>query len=326
MKDQTSKTGARDVRLLPERDRVPGRVIETSDPEWPSDLNELGPHDPPQRLYACGEIIPVGTSVAVVGARHATAAGIEVAETLARGLAEAGCTVVSGLAVGIDAAAHRAALRAGGHTVAVLGCGLDIDYPGRNRGLRKQIAERGTVVSEYPHGTPPHAWHFPARNRIIVGLSSAVIVVEGTIKSGALVTARLALDANRGVFAVPGSVRNAMATGPNELIRTGQAGLVTSVEHIFEELAPNLVWRDSVDPIRPPGPAVTDEELDVLAILDDQPLTTDRVAAHVGISSGKAALILSRLEIRALARRGYMGYSIAAAGARAREAAFSNNT
>jgi DNA processing protein len=208
----------------------------------------------------------------------------------------------------------------------VLGCGLDVDYPVTNRPLRRQISQQGTVVTEYPLGAAPHAWHFPARNRIIVGLSSAVIVVEGTIKSGALVTARLALDANRGVFAVPGSVRNAMATGPNELIRTGQAALVTSVEHVFEDLAPHLAWRDAVDPIRPAGPAVTEEELTVLAILDDQPLTTDRVAKQAGITSGKAALILSRLEIRALARRGFMGYSIAAAGARAREVAFSTDT
>jgi DNA processing protein len=260
-----------------------------------------------------------------VGARHATAAGVEIAETLARGLAEAGCTVVSGLAVGIDAAAHRAALQAGGHTIAVLGCGLDVDYPATNRALRRQIAQRGTVVSEYPHGTPPHAWHFPARNRIIVGLSSAVVVVEGTVKSGALVTARLALDANRGVFAVPGSVRNAMATGPNELIRTGQAALVTSVEHIFEDLAPHLVWRDSVEEIRPVTPALSDEDIAVLAALDDQPLTTDRISMQTGLPSGKVALILSRLEIRALAHRGYMGYSIASAGARAREAAFSTD-
>ena len=257
-------------------------------------------------------------SVAVVGARKATAAGLEAAQVLARGLAEAGCTVVSGLAIGVDAVAHRAALDAGGHTIAVVGCGLDVNYPGRNERLRRLIDRQGTVVSEYPYGTPPYAANFPERNRIIVGLCSAVIVVEGTHRSGALVTARLALEANRAVFAVPGSCRNVMAEGPNELIRTCQAGLVTKIEHVFEELAPNLIWRDRVDPIRPSAPSLERDELDVLFLLDDAPQTTDRLAYRGGLVPGKVALTISRLEIRGLAARQRSGYVISSSGARAR--------
>jgi DNA processing protein len=282
----------------------------------------MHPLDPPTVLHVIGKPLSEAvTSVAVVGARKATAAGLEAATAIARGLAEAGCTVVSGLAVGIDAAAHQAALAAGGHTIAVVGAGLDVNYPTTNERLRRAIKTRGSVVSEYELGTPPYASNFPARNRIVVGLCSAVVVVEGTMRSGALITARLALDANRAVFAVPGSFRNVMADGPNELIRTCQAGLVTKVDHIFEELAPNLVWRDRVDSITPRPPDIEPVELDVLYLMDDTPQTTDRVAYQGGLRSGEVSLALSRLEIRGLVIRQRTGFVISASGARARAAA-----
>ena len=213
------------------------RTITRSAREWPPILNELGPHEPPRRLYAEGlPLDPDAAAVAVVGTRRPTASGVEVATRIARGLAQGGITVVSGLAIGIDATAHRAAMEAGGRTVAVLGTGLDVDYPARNIRLRQKILTMGTLLTEYADGTQPQRWHFPMRNRIIAGLSLGVVVVEGAQTSGALVTARLALDANRSVYAIPGSVRNPMAAGPNSLIKSSQAQLVTSFEDVVEDL------------------------------------------------------------------------------------------
>ncbi len=205
---------------------------------------------------------------------------------------------------------------AGGRTVAVVGCGLDVNYPQRNQRLRSRIERDGTVVSEHPDGTRPAPQNFPARNRIIVGLSSAVVVVEGGLQSGALITARIGLDANRLVFAVPGSVRNAMAAGPNELIRTSQAALTTSVKDIFEELAPSMVWSDTSS--AGSAPVLLEEERDVLSILDDTPVVVDHICRHVALSPGRVAMILSRLEIRSFVLRKGGGYEITAAGARAR--------
>ncbi|MGH2806199.1 MAG: DNA-processing protein DprA [Actinomycetota bacterium] len=318
----TSSSTAKPVSLLPSDMYAGSRFITPLDPEWPERLRQMEPHDPATGLHVIGKpLTEAVTSVAVVGSRKASAAGLEAAELIARGLAEAGCTVVSGLAVGVDATAHQAALAAGGHTIAVVGAGLDVNYPTRNQRLRRAIQANGSVVSEYELGTPPYASNFPARNRIVVGLCSAVVVVEGTMRSGALITARLALDANRAVFAVPGSFRNVMSEGPNELIRTCQAGLVTSVDHIFEELAPNLVWKDRVERLVPTAPVLEGIELDVLYLMDDTPQTTDRVAYQGGLQSGKVSLALSRLEIRGFVIRQRMGFVISASGARARAAA-----
>ena len=174
-------------------------------------------------------------AVAIVGARRATPYGIGVAETLAAGLAEAGFTVVSGLARGVDAAAHRAALAAGGRTVAVLGSALDCLYPPEHRDLARRCAASGAVVTEFPPGTKPLPHHFPRRNRIIAGLSLATVVVEAAERSGSLSTARHAADSNREVFAVPGPLGAPLSAGCNALLRSG-AGLVTGVEDILEEL------------------------------------------------------------------------------------------
>ena len=192
-----------------------GRVVHPADPEWPPGLNELAVHQPPKELFVAGRALDAGpTTVAVVGTRRPTATGVDVARRISTGLAEAGYVVVSGLAVGIDAVAHRAALDAGGYTIAVLGCGLDVCYPARNARLREQVRERGTLVSEYPPGTMPWRRHFPERNRIIAGLVAGVVVVEGGEKSGALITARIALDANRSVFAILGSAETPWRPGP----------------------------------------------------------------------------------------------------------------
>jgi len=298
------------------------RVISPASSEWPIRLGELGPHQPPSKLFVSGRAIDPGArAVAIVGTRRPTAAGLEAAHMLGKGLAEAGFTVVSGLALGIDAAAHRAALEAGGHTIAVIGCGMDLNYPARNERLRRRIDSVGTIVSEYPDGTAPLPHHFPLRNRIIVGLTEGVIVVEGSIKSGALITGRIGLDANRAVFAVPGSFRNPHAAGPNELIRCMEATAITEVQHVFDELAPGMVWRDGESS---GGSATIDgAEGKVLALLDDVSVTPDFLVAESHLEQGEVLLALSKLEIRGLAKRWNGAYELTGAGARLRSALFS---
>jgi DNA processing protein len=296
------------------------RTIRPRDLEWPTQLSEMEGGRPPDRLHVVGAQLDCGPqTIAIVGTRRPTIAGVDAAEMLSLGLAQAGFTVVSGLAVGIDAVAHKAALAAGGRTVAVLGCGLDIDYPKRNQVLKQRISERGTLVSEYRSGIAPTPFTFPERNRIIAGLSMGVVVVEGGLKSGALITARQALDANRFVFAVPGSIRNPMAAGPNLLIRTSQASLVTDVKHICDELAPDLVW-DEQDSTSSAVIELGDCERDILEMLDDVPASGDQLCSRLDHAPGEVAMALSRLEVRNLVLRRSVGYEISTAGARARAA------
>jgi DNA processing protein len=291
------------------------RTITPRAHEWPAILHELGPHEPPRRLYAVGECLdPDAAAVAVVGTRRPTAAGVEVATRIASGLAEGGITVVSGLAIGIDATAHRAAIEAGGRTIAVLGTGLDVRYPARNTRLKEKIATAGTLLTEYTDGTQPQRWHFPMRNRIIAGLSLGVVVVEGAVTSGALVTARLALDANRSVYAVPGSVRNPMAAGPNLLIKSSQAQLVTSFEDVIEDLFGSMghLGREHR------APAIHELDADeaaVLGALDDAPVALDGVVGTSGLPHGRVAVVAATLELRGLATRSRGGYSITRRGA-----------
>jgi DNA processing protein len=298
------------------------RVITPADEEWPAQLNELGPARPVEQLYVRG--VPLAAdrrTIAVVGARRPTAAGVEAAERLTRGLVEAGFSIVSGLAMGIDTVAHKTALAASGYTIAVLGCGLDVNYPERNTALKTRLGEVGTLVTEYPLGTPPSAFHFPERNRIIAGLAAGVLYVEGAERSGGRITARVALDANRAVFAVPGSIRNPLASGPNELIRTSHAALVTHVKHICDELQPGLVWEEPVEwgPVRQPV-KLNDLETRVLEFLDDAPAPADLIATGLSLKPGEVAMTLSRLEIRGFATRRRNGYELSAAGARVRQA------
>jgi DNA processing protein len=299
------------------------RLISPQDAEWPVQLNELGPCVPPERLRVAGLPLEIGRkSMAVVGSRRPTAAGVEATQRITEGLAEAGFAIVSGLAVGIDAVAHRTALEAGAYTVAVLGCGLDVNYPRRNASLRRRIAECGTLVTEYDDTTQPHPHNFPRRNRIIAGLVTGVVFVEGGVTSGGRITARCALDANRQVFAVPGSIRNPMAQGPNELIRTSQAALVTEVQHIFDDLASDLIRFDAA---AEPGfdkvnVVLNDSERMVLDYLDDAPSPVDAVATAIELPAGDVALALSGLELRGLAGRDLAGYSISSQGARVRAA------
>lgn len=204
-------------------------------PAYPLRLDRL--HDPPATLFARGDALDVleAPMVAVVGARACTPYARSVATSAGEALAGAGFVVVSGLAVGVDSAAHRGALAAGGKTVAVLGSGADVIYPTTNECLASEIGERGLLVSEYPDGTPPAPWRFPARNRIIAGLSLATVVVEGRKGSGALITADFALEIGCEVFAVPGQITSNRAAGTNDLIRNG-ATPVTSVAELLADL------------------------------------------------------------------------------------------
>jgi len=297
------------------------RTLRPGDPEWPHALGELGPLPAPELLHAEGRPLDASLpAVAVVGTRRPTGAGVDAARALARGFDEAGWVVVSGLAVGIDAAAHGGALEAGGCSIAVLGCGLDVDYPAANRALRRRLCGSGTVLSEYGAQAPPARHHFPRRNRLIAGLSLGVVVVEGGRRSGALVTARLALEANRSVYAVPGSIRNPMAEGPNELIRTSSAALVTGVVDVFEDLAPALVH--SPPPIggQAGAPRPDDAERALLGELDDAPQPPDVLGGRLGLAPGRLAALLSQLEVKGWAARTGGAYALTGTGARARAA------
>ena len=298
------------------------RMVQPGHNEWPSQLGELGPVDPPKRLALAGLrlAVPYERTVAIVGTRRPTASGVEAARAMARGLAEADFTIVSGLAVGIDAAAHKAALEVGGYTVAVLGCGLDVPYPKRNLALRDQIEERGTVVSEYPNDQGPTTYTFPRRNRIIAGLAKGVVFIEGGEKSGGRITARIGHEAGRSVFAVPGSLRNPMAAGPNVLIRQDLARLVTCFQDVLEELAPGLLWDVPVDTSAPPRiAALSDEEKSVLCFLEEFPSRPEEVRRGAGLTTGKAALALARLEARGWAIRRSGGFRLTEGGLRTRE-------
>jgi DNA processing protein len=292
------------------------RTINPGHNEWPDGLDQLAPIDAPEKLFVQGKsLMPRKKCLAVVGTRRCTTTGHELAYEFGRAFAEANFVVVSGLALGIDAAAHKGALEAGGHTVAVLGCGLDITFPERNAALQRQIAARGTLVTEKSLGTPPLAHHFPQRNRIIAGLSDAVLIVEGGFKSGALITARLALDANRHVLAVPGSPRNPVAIGPNHLIRAGEAAMAAKPKDVFDFLEEEVAWEQPYEPNTVPD--LPGEELTVLHALCTDPASVDQICRTISRPAGSVALSLARLELRGFARRSRTGrYEITDAGVR----------
>jgi DNA processing protein len=209
-------------------------LVAISDPRYPPKLREI--FDPPVVLFARGRIELLGSlMLGVVGTRRPTSYGTAVAERLAADLARAGLTIVSGMARGIDTAAHKGALSVGGNTVAVLGCGVDVVYPSENRRLGEELSEKGLIVSEFPMGAPAYPQNFPIRNRIISGMGSGVVIVEGAQYSGSAITARLALDQGREVFAVPGNITSKMSWGPNLLIKQG-AKLVQEWNDVVAEL------------------------------------------------------------------------------------------
>jgi len=280
------------------------QVMTLDDPCYPPRLKEI--YDPPPVLYVRGKLTPEDEwSVAVVGTRQATTYGQEVARRLARGLAQNRITIVSGLATGIDTVAHRAALEAEGRTIAILGCGLDIVYPASNARLAREIAERGALLSELPLGTMPKPGNFPQRNRIISGLSLGVLIVEAGDKSGALSTARHALDQNREVFAVPGSILAAMSRGTNRLIQDG-AKLVSSVQDILEEL--NLTMVGQQLEMKELIPA-NETELLIMRHLSAEPSHIDELCRSSGLPVASVSSTLTMMELKGMVRQvGGMNY------------------
>jgi DNA processing protein len=269
------------------------RWLARSDVAFPPMLAAI--HDPPPGLFLRGNAdsdVLARRAVAIVGARSCTDYGAHVARQVAREVAAAGVIVVSGLARGVDGWAHRGALEGGGETVAVLGCGIDRDYPRAHAALAAQIAAAGLVVSEYPPGVAPAPWRFPARNRIVAGLAAATLVVEAREQSGALITADLALEEGREVLAVPGEITSSLSRGTNALLRLG-AVPVTCADDVLDALGVQRVEETGRDP--PPGAPTV-----VLAALDDGARTADEVVRATGIGSGEVAAALTELELAGL--------------------------
>jgi DNA processing protein len=276
-----------------------GKAVSYDQTSYPELLGQT--EDPPPVLYISGrEDLLNRRCLAMVGSRAATEYGRRVAFVLAEQLAAAKISVVSGLAMGIDARAHEGALAAGGDTAAVLGCGLDISYPNQNRYLFEKIREEGVLVSEYPLGTRPEGFRFPARNRIIAGMSQGVLVVEAAQKSGSLITAQLALDWGREVFAVPGRVDSFKSAGTHWLLKQG-AKLVQTVEDILEEIqtefsaaADENISDAAVAPPQDP------DALALLACLDAYPCSRDDLISRTGMAAGRVNEILLFLELDGL--------------------------
>ncbi|HET8711682.1 MAG TPA: DNA-processing protein DprA [Spongiibacteraceae bacterium] len=280
------------------------QLLPLNDPRYPSLLLEIA--DPPPLLYVWGEIdFLLAPQIAVVGSRRPSPQGLRDAQDFGAALARAGFVITSGLALGIDAAAHRAALDVGGRTVAVLGCGIDTRYPAANSDLTEAISRQGAVISEFPLGTPPRANQFPSRNRIISGLSLGVFVIEAAMQSGSLVTARLAAEQNREVFALPGSIHSPVSRGCNSLIRQG-ATLVQSADDIFEELrgwlsdeAPGVTPLPGAEPSAP-APELGEDEAQVFAAIGSQPISLDEILVSVTQPLPALLAILAELELMGL--------------------------
>lgn len=279
-------------------------LVRWGDTDYPSLL--AGIDDPPLALFVAGDPAVLDSpALAIVGSRNPTSAGRENAEAFGTFLANCGLTIVSGLALGIDAAAHRGAMRAG-RTIAVCGTGLDEVYPSRHRRLAAAIADNGAVISEFPCGTASRPENFPRRNRIISGLAVGTLVVEAAIRSGSLITARLASEQGREVFAIPGSIHNPLAKGCHQLIRQG-AKLVDSAEHIIEELGP-LLGLDTVEAERPrresdasnDEPSLDKEYEKLLECLEDSPVHIDQLVIRSGLTPDAVSSMLLIMELRGI--------------------------
>lgn len=272
-------------------------VIAFTDPEYPPLLREI--HDPPCMLYAKGSAYEhFRPAVAIVGTRRPSHYGLRMAERIAGELAAAGVVVVSGMARGCDGAAHRGALSAGGFTVAVLGTGVDLAYPKEHEKLYGEIAEKGLVLSEYPLSMPPLPHNFPRRNRIISGLSHGVLVVEAPLRSGSLMTARLALDYNREVFAVPGHAASPKSSGVNKLIKDG-AALIESAADVMEALS--LTYRPPEEKApKESAPKLSSDERAVYKALGTELLHIDDIASIAGFPVIKVSTLLLGMELRGL--------------------------
>ncbi len=276
------------------------RRLSRSDPSYPPLLAAI--HDPPPQLWIRGGADPELLSrpaVAIIGARACSSYGRAVARSLGRDLAAAGVIVVSGMARGVDGEAHRGAVEAGGPTVAVLGCGIDRDYPAAHAELARRISETGLIVSEYEPGVEPAPWRFPARNRIIAGLSRAVVVVEARERSGALITVDFALEQGRDVLVVPGEITSALSVGVNALLRHGAAPAL-SVDDVLEAIDVVIA---RAEPREPEGDAGR-----VLSALRDRAATVDEISHAVTLPAAAVAAVLVSLELEGLVEAGDGSY------------------
>lgn len=291
-------------------ERQGARVLTWDDPAYPPRL--LNIYNPPPVLYVKGEILSEDQwAVAVVGTRRATVYGKEAARWIAGDLARNRVTIVSGLARGIDSEAHRAALDAGGRTIAVLGSGIDIIYPAESRRLAQAVVERGALVSEYAIGTPPEAGNFPPRNRIISGLSLGVVIVEAGERSGALITGDFALEQGREVFAVPGNIFRRKSMGTNKLIQQG-AKPVLSVEDVLEEL--NLTMVSKQVEVRAVVPE-NETEATLLEYITAEPIHVDEIGEKSGLPIAQVSSTLALMELKGMVRQvGGMNYVLAREG------------
>jgi len=269
------------------------RFLPRSSPDFPPLLRAI--HDPPAGLFLRGVAKPEALAqpaVAIVGARACSGYGASVARSLGRELASAGLVVASGLARGIDAEAHRGTLEAKGATLAVLGCGIDRDYPAAHAELARRVADAGLIVSEYAPGVEPAPWRFPARNRIVAGLCAATVVVEARERSGALITADFALDEGREVLTVPGEITSQLSRGTNALLRLG-ATPVTCAADVLSAIG--------VDPPPAPEPPVlAGAAARVRAVVADAPTAADELIRSTGLTAGELAAALTELELLGL--------------------------
>lgn len=280
-------------------ERPGNRIITCQDPAWPTLLSQLP--DAPPLLYVHGDAsLLCEPQLAIVGSRNPTPIGSRTARDFARHLAASGLIITSGMALGIDAASHQGALDAAGATIAVMGTGLDRVYPARHRDLARQIAGHGALVSEFPVGTPPLAENFPRRNRIISGLCLGTLVVEAALRSGSLISARLAAEQGREVFAIPGSIHNTLARGCHALIRQG-AKLVETAQDIIDELAPLAgacrpgAPTAAADPVQPRQ--LADEYMQLLEIIGFDSTSIDRLVAGSGLTPAEVSSMLLQLEM-----------------------------
>jgi DNA processing protein len=282
------------------------KILTWDSPDYPSYLREVD--GPPPLLYVVGGLEDIDRwAVAVVGTRRVTPYGRQMTQEIVAGLVRNGVTIISGLARGVDAIAHKTALEHGGRTIAVLGSGPDNVYPPEHRDLARQIVRgRGAVISDYPLGTEPEAKNFPPRNRIISGLSLGVVVVEAGKRSGATITAKRALEQGREVFAVPGNVNKAASRGTNRLIQRGEAKLVTNANDVLEELNLHMVFEHTAVQKALPE---TKEEAALFEYLSAEPIHIDTLSRATGLSSQTVSSTLTLLELKGIVRQvGGMNY------------------
>jgi len=274
------------------------RFIHMNHPDYPDRLKNI--NDPPLYFYMNGNIPLKGSiSIAIVGTRRPTVYGRKAAEMFSAELTKAGFTIVSGCARGIDSIAHRAALEAGGWSIGVLGCGIDVAYPRENRGLMEEISQNGAIISEFSPGTGPEKWNFPQRNRIISGLSLGTLVVEAAEKSGSLITARFALEQGREVFAVPGNINSPYSGGTNNLIKQG-AKLVENTLDIIEEFKELLTseLKHGIKSNSTQGLSLSEDEGIIYGLLGLQAKHVDQIIKESGLGTQRVIQLLPGLEIK----------------------------